>query len=86
VESKSKGSAVMSDKRYLATSIPGTVWDDYQGDYRSMLDIDWESKDVQDYIDDNYPALVPELLAWQETVGRDTPIDPLLRHYGYSGW
>ena len=86
VESKSKGSAVMSDKRYLATSIPGTVWDDYQGDYRPITDIDWESEDVQDFIDQNYPALVPELLAWQETVGRDTPVDPLLREYGYSGW
>ena len=86
VYSKSKRSAVMSDKRYLATSIPGAVWDAFQGDYRSTLDIDWDSPDTQEFIDQNYPALVPELLAWQESLNRDTPVDPLLREYGYNGW
>ena len=76
----------MSDKRYLATPIPGAVWDAFQGDYRSTLDIDWDSPDTQEFIDQNYPALVPELLAWQESLNRDTPVDPLLREYGYNVW
>ena len=86
VYSKSLRSADTPDTRYLATAIPGTVWDDYEGDYRSMLDIDWTSQDVQDYIEENYPALAPELFAWQESQHRDTPSDPLLREYGYGGW
>jgi hypothetical protein len=86
VYSKSLRSAAMSDARYLATPIPGTVWDSEDGDYRSMLDIDWESLDVQDYIDEHYPALVPALLAWQENLHRDTPTDPLVGEYGFNIW
>ena len=72
--------------RYMDTTIPGTVWDDYAGDYRSLADIDWEAPDVKEFIELYYPTLVPELAAYQDSMQRDVPIDPLLREYGYSSW
>jgi hypothetical protein len=84
--SKSFRSTPIAPERYIQTTIDGTVWDDYAGDYRSLADIDWDSPEVKDFIAFHYPNLVPELVAWQDSLQRDMPIDPLLREYGYSSW
>ena len=84
--SKSARSMELSPIRYIETTIPGTVWDDYSGDYRSLTDIDWDAPDVKEFIALYYPTLVPELAAWQTSLQRDAPVDPLLREYGYSSW
>ena len=79
--SKSSRSAA---PRYLPTAIGNTVWDDYAGDYRSLSDIDWDSPDTVEFIDQFFPTLVPELVAWKDALHRDVAVDPLLREYGYS--
>ena len=71
--------------RFYETPIPGTVWDDYEGDYRSLSDVDWEAPDTKEFLDTFYPNLVAELSAWSESLHRDIPADPLLREFGYYG-
>ena len=85
VASKSSRSATPgSTQRYLATPIANTVWDEWAADYRPVSDLDWDSPDTQEFIDQFYPSLVPELLAWKASLHLDTPNDPLMREYGYS--
>ena len=77
--------AEIAPMRFYETPIPGTVWDDYEGDYRSLSDVDWEAPDTKEFIDLFYPNLVAELSAWSESLHRDIPADPLLREFGYYG-
>ena len=84
--SKSSRSMEIVPVRYMDTTIPGAVWDDVQGDYRSLADVDWDSPETKEFVETFFPTFVPELLAWQDSLQRDIPIDPLLREYGYSSW
>ena len=84
--SKSFRSPSLSPIRYIETTIPGAIWDDYAGDYRSLADIDWDSPETKEFVETFFPTFVPELLAWQDSLQRDVPVDPLLREYGYSSW